>query len=339
MSAGTIRLVSRRFTYLKVSYQLKQNHSMERVSPFVAAFLRASAPATLYLLGRAAAVLVFCCLIALPRLSQAQASPELRQRLRNMDSTVVVTVSTIDGSSIVGRVVAANDSSIQIRTAGGSLTISFSTIRDVQTASQRASEGWFPNPNSTRLFFAPTGAMLKKGEGYFSDYELFFPGVAYGVTDNFTIGGGVSVFPTGLDEQVYYITPKLGMSLGEKVHLSVGALAGGVIGGNGDFAGIVYGVGSYGTGDASVTGGLGYGFAGKDVSSEPLGMVGAEKRISKRVALVTENYFVTSAIGEPVVSGGVRFMSEKLTVDFAVFTFLGNEGGTPFPWLDFVFKF
>ena len=36
--------------------------------------------------------------------------------------------------------------------------------------------------------------MLKKGEGYFSDYELFFPGIAYGVTDNVTIGGGFGSF-------------------------------------------------------------------------------------------------------------------------------------------------
>ena len=284
--------------------------------------------------------LTLVLLVALPGICRAQASPELRERLRTMDSTIVVTVSTIDGSSIVGRVVAANDSSIQVQTSGGLLTIPFTSIRNVQTASQRAAEGWFPNPNDTRLFFAPTGRMLKQGDGYFSVYQIFLPGVAYGVTDNFSIGGGVSVFPTGLDEQVYYVTPKIGMSVGEKVHLGAGVLAGGVTGGESEFAGIFYGVGTYGTVDASVTGGLGYGFAGDDVTSEPLAMIGGEKRISRRVALVTENYFVTSAIGDPIVSGGIRLMSEKLTVDFGVFKLLGDNNDFPlFPWLDFVFKF
>jgi hypothetical protein len=288
----------------------------------------------------AGAFLTLLFVVALPGICRAQASPELRERLRAMDSTIVVTVSTIDGSSIVGRVVAANDSSIQVQTSGGVLTIPFTSIRSVQAASQRATEGWFPNPNATRLFFAPTGQMLKKGVGYFSDYELFFPGVAYGLTDNFTIGGGVSVFPAGVDDQIYYVTPKIGMSIGEKVHIGAGVLAGGVIGGDGDFAGIFYGVGTYGTGDASITGGLGYGFAGDDVASEPVAMIGGEKRISKRVALVTENYFVTSAIGDPVVSGGIRLMSEKLTVDFGLFTLIGNDDDVPFlPWIDFVFKF
>lgn len=288
----------------------------------------------------AAAFFTLVFVVALPGVCRAQATPELRERLRAMDSTIVVTVSTIDGSSIVGRVIASDDSSIQVRTSGGVLTIPFTSIRNVQTASQRAAEGWFPNPNSTRLFFAPTGQMLKKGEGYFSDYELFFPGVAYGLTDNFSIGGGVSVFPAGVDDQIYYVTPKIGMSIGEKVHIGAGVLAGGVIGGDGDFAGIFYGVATYGTGDASITGGLGYGFAGDDVSSEPVAMIGGEKRISKRVALVTENYFVTSAIGDPVVSGGVRLMSEKLTVDFGLFKLIGNNDDVPlFPWIDFVFKF
>jgi hypothetical protein len=76
------------------------------------------------------------------------------------------------------------------------------------------------------------------------------------------------------------------------------------------------------------------------VTSEPLAMIGGEKRISKRVALVTENYFVTSAVGDPLVSGGVRLMSEKLTVDFGLFKLLGNDDDIPlFPWIDFVFKF
>ena len=34
------------------------------------------------------------------------------------------------------------------------------------------------DPNYTRLFFAPTARALKKGSGYFADYELIFPGIA-----------------------------------------------------------------------------------------------------------------------------------------------------------------
>src|SRR5262245_9767297 len=81
------------------------------------------------------------------------------------------------------------------------------------------------DPNYSRLLFAPTGRPLKKGDGYFSDYELVFPGVAVGVTDNFSIAGGVSIIPgLRLDRQVLYVSPRLGWNIGEKAAVSVGAI-------------------------------------------------------------------------------------------------------------------
>jgi hypothetical protein len=59
------------------------------------------------------------------------------------------------------------------------------------------------DPNYSRLLFAPTGRPLRAGDGYFSDYELLFPGVAYGLTDNVTLAGGVAIVPgLGLGEQL-----------------------------------------------------------------------------------------------------------------------------------------
>jgi hypothetical protein len=196
-------------------------------------------------------------------------------------------------------------------------------------------EYWAQNPNATRLFFAPSGQMLKKGEGYFADYELFFPGFAYGVTDNLSVGGGVSLFPTGLDEQVYYFTPKVGMSFGDQIHVAAGLLFAGTRSGTG---GIGYGAGTFGDGDASVTVGVGYGFAGGDIESKPVAMLGAEKRISRRVALVTENYLLPTSDNNLVYSLCVRFIGEKLTTDLALFNVAGS-GIIGLPYVDFVFRF
>jgi hypothetical protein len=76
------------------------------------------------------------------------------------------------------------------------------------------------DPNYSRLLFSPTGRPLRKGDGYFSDYELVFPGVAVGVTDHLSIAGGVSIVPgLRLSEQVAYVSPRLGWNLG--AHLGV----------------------------------------------------------------------------------------------------------------------
>ena len=285
-----------------------------------------------------AALFLIAAALAVPRGLTCQATENQRIRLSRIDSTRVVSVTTLDGSTFVGRVVVARAESIDLVTSAGMVTIAFANIKPVTSIGSPGHEDWFPNPNATRLFFAPTGQMLAKGEGYFSDYEVLFPGVAYGLTDNITIGGGVSLFPTGLDKQVWYLTPKVGASVNPRLHLSVGALVAGVPGE--DPVGAVYGVGTAGDADESFTGGIAYGFAGRKFSSEFAVLVGGEKRVSRRIALVTENYFVPSAVGEPVVSGGVRMMSEKLTVDLALFNLVGQSAILPgIPFVSFVYKF
>lgn len=282
-------------------------------------------------------VLSAISLVVSPQLG-AQATDRQREELSHLDSTRVIAITTNDGSTFVGRVVAVHPESIEMQTSAGRITLAFAIMTPLTSIGKPGREGWFENPNQTRLFFAPTGQMLRKGEGYFSDYELFFPGVAYGVTDNISIGGGVSLFPAGIDEQLFYITPKIGFSPSPKLHLALGAIASTVPGDNSN-VGAVYGVGTAGDGDASVTGGIAYGFAGSDFTSEFAVLVGGEKRLSKRIGLVTENYFVPSKVGKPIVSGGVRFMSEKLTVDLALFNAPSDPIFPGVPWVSFVYKF
>ncbi len=269
---------------------------------------------------------------------RAQGTGPRREQLRVVDSTKIQVITMRDGSSLVGRIVSVRADSVDFQTGIGRVPVAIRDIREIrESEAGRMHEGqyWFPNPNATRLFFAPTGQMLKKGEGYFADYELFFPGFAYGVTDNISVGGGVSLFPTGLDEQVYYFTPKVGMSFGEQVHLAAGLLLAGT---NGETGGVGYGAGTFGNGDASVTVGLGYGFAGGKIENKPVAMLGGEKRVSRRIALVTENYLLPTSDNNLVYSFGVRFMGEKLTTDLAIFNATGSDI-IGIPYVDFVFKF
>jgi hypothetical protein len=268
----------------------------------------------------------------------AQETAPSRDRLRVVDSTKIQVITLRDGSSLVGRIVSVGADSVDFQMGIGRVPVAIRDIRAIsETESGRMHDGqyWFPNPNATRLFFAPTGQMLKRGEGYFADYEVFFPGFAVGVTDNISIGGGVSLFPTGFDEQVYYVTPKVGMSFGEQLHLAAGLLFAGTQGGTG---GVYYGVGTVGDGDASATIGLGYGFAGGKIESKPVAMLGGEKRIARRIALVSENYLLPISENNIVYSFGVRFMGEKLTTDLALFNFSGSDI-IGLPYVDFVFKF
>jgi hypothetical protein len=282
------------------------------------------------------------CLLAPLRFAGAQANPDVRTQLAAPDSSHAQVLTLRDGSTIFGRVIAVNSDTVSFQTSSaGTIQLpvaSISAVKLIATGDVREGKYWFPNPNSTRLFFAPSGQMLKQGEGYISDYEVFFPGVAIGLTDNLTIGGGFSLFPAGVDEQVYYFTPKIGFSPSEKVHLATGVLLAGAGGGNG-VGGVYYGVGTYGDGNASITLGGGYGFAGGDIESKPVGLIGGEVRVSQRIGLVTENYLLPISDNNLVYSFGIRFMGEKMTTDLALFNVSGSGSGIGLPFVDFVFRF
>jgi uncharacterized membrane protein len=254
------------------------------------------------------------------------------------DSAHIQIMTLRDGSTIFGRIVSVSADTATFQTEAGSMQIAAGSIRqikEIETSDVHEGSYWFPNPNSTRLFFAPSGQMLKKGEGYVSDYELFFPGIAYGLTDNISIGGGVSLLPAAAEDQAYYFTPKIGFSVSDKVHLAAGVLFAGTRVGTG---GVYYAVGTLGDGDGSITLGGGYGFAGGKVERKPVGMLGAEKRLSRRIAIVTENYLLPVSNDNLLYSFGLRFMGEKITTDLALFN-VANTGVIGFPWVDFVFRF
>ncbi|HKR08600.1 MAG TPA: hypothetical protein VJS39_05380 [Gemmatimonadaceae bacterium] len=268
----------------------------------------------------------------------AQAPTDLRGKLTIPDSAHTQILTLADGSKIFGRIESVSADTVTFQTQAGRLQLAIAQLRDVKTLAASDSSGredWFPNPNATRLFFAPTGQMLKQGEGYFSDYELFFPGIAYGVTDNLTIGGGVSLFPAAIEDQVYYFTPKIGISLSDMVHVAAGALVVGTREGTG---GIYYGVGTFGNGNGSVTVGGGYGFAGGKIQAKPVGMVGGELRIADRVGIVTENYLLPVSQNNFLYSFGLRFFGEKLTTDLALVNVSGS-GIIGIPYVDFVARF
>ena len=68
-------------------------------------------------------------------------------------------------------------------------------------------------------------------------------------------------------------------------------------------------------------------------------MIGAEARLSRRTAFVTENWIIPG-VDQPLISFGFRFFGEGLSVDLALINMIGEDTFFPgIPWLDFVFNF
>ncbi len=281
----------------------------------------------------------------------------LMSQLAIPDSTQIQVLETTDGSTNIGRIVEIGDEEIAFETDLGIIHIPISKIKHIETVPVtliRKGEFWFPNPNITRLFFAPTARMLKQGKGYFSDYYLFFPGFAYGITDRVTLGGGLSIFPTvDINDQLFFIAPKFGLIQEKTLSLALGALLmripryedeevspdAGFQEDDPEVAGILYGVTTFGQLDASLTAGLGYGFVDGNLADRPMVMIGGEKRLTRRTAFVTENW-IFPGIDEPLISYGIRFFGKRLSVDLGLINVIGEGAIFPgVPYIDFVVQF
>lgn len=268
---------------------------------------------------------------------------QVSELLHLPDSGYVQILKSNDGSTLYGRIMTISENEIEFVTELGAFKIKITNIKsieDVPGSSFKNGQYWFPNPNDTRLYFAPKGRMLKKGAGYFQNIYIFFAGFAYGLTDNFTIGGGTSLIPAvDINEQLFYLTPKVRIKTTQTYDLAAGALIVNIPSDDPRMAGILYGVGTFGKTNRNFTIGFGYGFVGNDLAEKPMVMLGFEARTSRRTAFVSENWIVPG-VENAFVSYGFRFFGEQLAVDLAFMNILGEEILFPgIPYVDFIYNF
>jgi hypothetical protein len=248
-----------------------------------------------------------------------------------------------DGSVLVGRVDSSMVTEVVLVTRSGTrMAIPRSEIMSMRrVVLQPNGETWAEDANPTRLFFSPTGRSLPKGEGYVSAYFFFLPFVAYGVTDWLTLAGGTPILP-GVFGEVLYVAPKVRLLERGKTSVSAGALSflatRAVDKGS---AGILYGVGTYGSRDHAITVGAGWFYAETDgyanTADEPVLMIGGERRISRRVKLVTENWLSIDPGVNGLISGGFRFLGERLSADLGFAGVMGE--GCCVPLINFSWSF
>lgn len=282
--------------------------------------------------------LLLAAALALPALPHA---PLLAQTPAAAADTALHEVRVRDGSVFVGRVVESTPDRVILETeAGVRMEIPRERIVSVRRAQgpARTESAWSDDPNTTRLFFGPTGRTLPKGSGYFGVFELFFPFVAYGVTDWLTVAGGTPIFP-GLMGEIFYFAPKVRVFSMASTDVSAGVLAFATTDTEAEPVGIVYGAGTYGGSDRAATAGIGWVYQSTDVENRPMLMVGGESRAGRNLKLVSENYWVP---GESfgLFSGGVRFFGERLSGDVGVAAGGdGNDFECCFPLVNFVYNF
>jgi hypothetical protein len=184
---------------------------------------------------------------------------------------------------------------------------------------------------STRLIFGPTARMLKPGEVYAAAYAVLLPMVQVGVTPRFSFGGGI--LPGSFDEGIgFWLTPKVQLHRSERTSVAAGLLQFVV---PGEFkGGLAFGnVTREVSPDAAWTLGAGWAYSTdkgtfRFASGVPMLQFGFEKRVSSRLAFVTDDYFLW---GGGLLTGGLRVELGRFRADLgALFlVFDGDVAGAP----------
>lgn len=263
--------------------------------------------------------------LAVPAAAVGQSGPPPRPLPAPSDT--VYEVRLADGSTLFARVEAASDERVELRTVGEiRFSLAPAQILGMQPATGRIVRGeyWRRDPNGSRLFFTATGRSLGQGQAYVGTYLILLPFVAVGMTDDITLGFGAPLTVGSFEP--FYLAPKVRVfhaeSAGRATDLAIGVLHFVL---EDEQAGVAYAVGTVGTTDNAVTGGLGFGYSGSDLEWEPVAMIGFEGRTGRRSKFITENYYVPGA--GVVLSGGLRFIGERFSVDVGLAAAVGEDGG------------
>lgn len=261
-----------------------------------------------------------------------------------LDTHAVYNIELNEGSEIYAKIIDIGQDELTLESATlGKLNVKVYHIRKIESKEfsvDKKGKYWFPNPNATRYFFAPSAMNLEKGSGYYQNVYILLNMFNYGVTDWFSVGAGFEFISTFSSETkpIAFITPKVGFPVGEKFHLGCGFIGGFFAE---ETAGMFYGLGSYGSTDKNVSVGLGWGFVGGEFQENPFVTLSGMLRVGRKFSFVSENWFLPTEGYYAVISYGGRFFGPKMSVDIG---FLNNLDIIEFlpvgiPYVDFVLKF
>ena len=263
------------------------------------------------------------------------------------DSTRTHTISLKleDGTIVNGVVSEETEKSIGVITEEGlEIKVPKEKITWRADYPEKVSErSWNEDLNGHRLFISPTGKNLKANQVYiaiYEFYELFFPFIGYGITDWFSVSGGVSLVP-GERSQFMFFSPKLTFARLGGFSGSAGVLILGVP--SKSFGAFVYGSGTFDYKRASLTLGIGNPIIEDEYLNLAIIMVGGEYRVSAHTKFISELIYHTFA-DEGIGSFGVRVFGKNFSGEFGFYYPVGSEwhshSGFPFlPRLSLVYNF
>jgi len=260
-----------------------------------------------------------------------------------------------DGTTIIGTFVKDEAGNIYINDMEDKETyiprVMVAQIHEVNDGNLKDGEYWFPNLHDSRYFFSPSAFGLEKGEGYFGHSYWILWQAQYGITDEFSIGAGTTLFgfPGTVNAKYSFnIKKDLNAAIG---WFWVGDLFGYSDGNVSSLINMPYAVVTKGSKENNITLGAAFNLATpfddwRDSDIEPAQRLvlnaGGTFRMGRRFAFVFEAWLLDPMMithNEPQIIGGpgIRYFRKinrvtakngagAKTWDFQLLSFPGSEG-------------
>jgi hypothetical protein len=168
-------------------------------------------------------------------------------------------------------------------------------------------DAWHEDALASKLFLSGTGRSLRRGQVYAGVYQILVPVLHVGVADRISVGIGKPFFIFSPD---VWIVPKVQVFRSARTNVAAGVLHFSIA--RRRDVRILFGAGTFGTADRAVTVGGGW----TPGSGAPVLILGAERRTSRRLKAITENFLFADGAA---VMLGVRVVGDR--------TFFFEAGG------------
>lgn len=239
------------------------------------------------------------------------------------DSAHVCVVKMKDGKQITGKLVTINERELTIKT--DSLPEMVVSRLDIEKIDFRSLKGYreqssITNNSRTHYYIGPSGFMLKRSEAYFQNSYFLFNMFNYGITDNFTLGGGCEMVSLVMEKPIVVLAPKVGIEISDHLHLAAGWISAFLIGWSEKAvgAGLLYAMGTIGSQTRNVSIGAGWGNLWaqrmQDRSEAPFATLSTRLSLAKRLAFVSENWLKCRDEMTTVSFTGLRLSGDRMSV-------------------------
>jgi small nuclear ribonucleoprotein (snRNP)-like protein len=222
----------------------------------------------------------------------------------------IVIIKMKNGDEYKGTISKRDSETIVLKTVNGEISLIASNVSAIENYDYTG-KFEFANPHDTRYFFGPSGIPIKKGKGYYQNILVTTNFFNYGITNNISIGGGFEFISTVSGSPIWFLTPKVGFDISENIHVGAGFIMAGFAAEG--TATLGYGVFTLGQSETNLSIGAGYGLLDGELSDYPAIMISGTHRISKSIALLSENYVIPTSFYFGI--HGIRILSKKNSFD------------------------